>query len=203
MLGAGGVCLVVGLLIGGGPLWSDSKPAAASPRSRVAVVNLSHVLKNYEKYKTFQKELRESIRPFQERTEKNKKAMEALTEEQKLATGAPERLVRIEKKLKQLQRDNEDTNQEARAALEKKQNEELKILYQDVQEAVRRHARAQDLELVVHFNDPVNPAELHSPANIARKMQAAGCTPIFVADGVDITSEILADLNERARRKET
>jgi hypothetical protein len=47
---------------------TKERPAQAKePRTRVALINLTYVIKYYNKYKTFQKELEEIVKPFQDR----------------------------------------------------------------------------------------------------------------------------------------
>src|SRR5262249_8351286 len=162
---------------------------------RVAVVNLTYVIKNYEKFAVFQLDLKEAVKPYQKKDERMKKEAEALQKEVASADTTEERKAGIQKKLKVLQRELEDNKTEAQTFLGKKQQMQLKVLYEDVESATRRYARAHDLELVLHYNDGVTRAELLSPQNITRKMQQGGCMPLYAAPGVDISKEIATALN--------
>jgi hypothetical protein len=57
-------------------------------------------------------------------------------------------------------------------------------------------------DLILHYNDATDDAEPRSEANITRKMQARALIPIFTAPGIDINSDILTALNDRARALE-
>jgi hypothetical protein len=70
----------------------------------------------------------------------------------------------------------------------------------DVEAATRRYAKANDLELVLHYNDAVTTEEVWSPKSIARKAQAGALMPLYAAEGLDITKEIVAALNRDLRR---
>ena len=60
--------LALGVAICVGRLWAQqtgARPAAAEPKTKVAVFNLTYVVKNYEKFKAFQEDLKASVSPFQ------------------------------------------------------------------------------------------------------------------------------------------
>jgi Skp family chaperone for outer membrane proteins len=202
LLRGGGVLLLLGVLVLTGRSWSDARPAPPRPQARVAVVNLTYVLKHYEKFPVFQQDLKEAVKPYQKKDEELKKKAEALTKGAASPNTTEERKAAIEKKLKVLQRELEDNKTEAQALLSKKQEKQLKVLYEDVESATRRYARAHDIELVLHYNDAVTRADLYHPNNITRKMQQGGCMPLYSAPGVDISKEIARALNEALRRRE-
>jgi Skp family chaperone for outer membrane proteins len=102
---------------------------------------------------------------------------------------------KLERDIRVARRLLEDDQEEARRKLTKLTDEQTIALYKRVREAATRYARANDLELVLHYNDATAPADLDIPANIHRKMQAPGCTPLYAAPGIDISKEIVAVLN--------
>ena len=62
----------------------------------------------------------------------------------------------------------------------------------------QRYAASQGIELVLHFNDAdekTQPAEFWSPANVARKMQAGACMPLYITQGMDISEALVGMLN--------
>jgi Skp family chaperone for outer membrane proteins len=201
LLRAGGVLVILTALALAGWSWSDVRKAAPPPRTRIALLNLSHVIKSYDKFTAFQVELKEKTAAFQKLHEEKKKLSDKLATSITEASTEDERAA-SQKKLNALRREMEDIQSELKAVLEKTQGRQLKILYEDVEEATRRYARAHGLELVLHYNDHVTEPDRHSPANLARKMQAGACMPMYVTEGMDISAEIIADLNDRLRRKE-
>jgi outer membrane protein len=202
LLRVGGVVVLLGALILTGRSWSDTEKPAPKPKTRIGVVNLAFVVKNYEKFPLFQQEIQEAAKPFQEKDAKYKKEAEELTREAQDPQTTPARRAAIEKKLKTLQRKAEDNKSEAQQALARKQERQLKALYEDVEAATRRYATARGLELVLHYNDAITQADLKSPQNITGKMQQRGCMPLYSAPGIDISKEIVAALNKDLRRKE-
>jgi Skp family chaperone for outer membrane proteins len=198
LLRAGGVALVAFALVFVGRSTSEPKKAPA-PRSRIALINLSTVIRGYQKYKDFQARTKEEIEDYQKKDKEMRAQLEPLGKEL-LDTELPDQKRReVEDKIKQLKRALEDNQSEAKAVLGKKSDEQMVILYKEVQQAVARYAKANDLELVLHFNDAdakTQAAEFWSPANVARKMQAGACMPMYAAPGLDISEEIIEALNK-------
>src|SRR5436190_1900344 len=74
--------LVLGALLLAGRSWSDTQPAAGPrPQTRIAVVNLSHVVRNYDKFKTYQEELKKAVEPYQAKDTAFKAEGERLSQE--------------------------------------------------------------------------------------------------------------------------
>jgi Skp family chaperone for outer membrane proteins len=194
------VVAALGTLIYVGRLWAQqtavSTPAmAAEPRTRIALLNLTYVVKNYNRYQAFQQEIKKAIEPYQQRDADKKKLAESLIKEREVQTTPADRRDVIEKQLRDLQHDIEENKMEAKKMLDKKSDEQLKILYMDVRGAAHRYALAHNFELVLHYNDATTEADYNSPANIARKMQSGACMPLYAAPGMDISNEVVAALN--------
>jgi Skp family chaperone for outer membrane proteins len=174
---------------------TGATPPATTTHSKVALLNLTYVIKNYAKFKTFQAELKSAVDPFQVKDTSWKKEGEAMVKESSDPKTTAERKDTIEKKLKELTRLIEDNKMEATKVLNKKQGEQLKILYNDVRAAAFRYAQAHGHDMVLHYNDAVTEQEYNSEPNISRKMQAGALMPIYMASGVDISYELVKTLN--------
>jgi Skp family chaperone for outer membrane proteins len=99
--------------------------------------------------------------------------------------------------LKKVEKDLADIGDEAKKVLGKKSDEQMVILYKDIQSVAERYAKAHDIELVLHWNEATTEEDLFSPLNVARKMQAGTCMPVYVAPGMDISKEVVAILNDK------
>lgn len=176
---------------------ATTTPAAptATNKSRVALLNLTYVVKNYTKFTTFQNELKTAVDPFQVKDTAWKKQGEALVKESQDPKTTVEKRDVIEKQLKDLQRQIEDNKNEAAKVLQKKQEDQLKILYGDVRVAAYRYAQAHGYDMVLHYNDAITEQDYNSGPNIARKMQAGALMPIYMSPGVDVSVEIVKTLN--------
>lgn len=195
LLAAG--ALTLGLAIHVSTLLAQStSPATAttsSAKSRIAMINLTYVVKNYTKFKTYQEELKKTVDPFQTKDNGLKAQGEKLAKEAQ--TASAERRDQIERQLKELQRQMEDNKNDAQKVVVKKQEDQLKTLYMDVRSVVERYAAAHGYEMVLHYNDATTSEEYWSPQNIARKMQAGALVPMYMGTGIDISANIVSTLN--------
>lgn len=209
VLAAGGL-LVLGALCYVGQLAAQSRAAgpaaapaqsAAASRTRIALLNLTYVIKNYDKYKHFQDEIKTVIDPFKKTDDELRKRMEELTKQAEDAAkkgGATSR-DELERQATELKRKIEDNSKEAKLVLGKKSDDEMKILFMDVYEAARRYAISHEFDLVLHYNDAVTQEDYMSPPNIGRKLNTGALSPLYVGQGLDISVEVVNMLNYNVR----
>jgi Skp family chaperone for outer membrane proteins len=182
------------------------------PQTRIGLVNLTYVIKNYSKYKDFQEEIRDIIGPFQQKDGQLREKLEQLRlEGQQLSEqasrggkqgeAAVKKLKSVEKKGKQLVREMEDNQAEAKLKLGKRSDDEMKILFIDVLEAVKRYSADHDLDAVLHYNDALTRVDFLSAQNIARKLNTGALMPLTSAPGIDISKDISDLLNFGERNK--
>ena len=200
----GGLVLAMAALLGLGRLWAESKQKKpAPPRTRMALVNLSYVLKNYTRYKHFQEDVRSSVKPFEDRDKKLRgqleKLMAQLKKQREDAAIVPAKAEDIEEKAKKLQREIEDNQIKARRALSKKNEEDMRTLFQDVERAAKRYAAAHDIDVVLHYNDAATQEEYYSPQNIARKLNSGALMPLYCVSGINISKKLVPLMNQRVR----
>jgi Skp family chaperone for outer membrane proteins len=203
VIAAGGILALGVLLYAGrvgaqqqsGAAGSTAPVAAPAPRTRVALLNLSYVIKNYAKFKTFQEEMKQAFEPYQKKDTAKKQALEALTKEAQQPGVTDAKREELTQKAKGIQREIEDNGAEAKAWLGRKTDEQMKILYLDIMDASQRYARAHDFELVLHYNDATTREDFLSPQNIARKLQAGALMPLYAVQGLDISKEVVDNLN--------
>lgn len=169
---------------------APAQPAQA--RTRIALLNLTYVIKNYEKYKHFQEEIKGIVDPFQN-TDKNLRAQ--LEELRKKLEASPSQREEIEHQAKDVQRRLEDNSAEAKLKLGRRSDDEMKILFLDVYEAAQRYATSHDFELVLHYNDAVTKEDYFSAQNIARKLNTGALMPLYWMPNMDISQEVVRVLN--------
>ncbi len=176
-------------------------PAAApEPRTRIALINLPYVLGKYERGMAMQSELKEIAKPFQDRETAKATQREQLVKEAQGPKCTPERREQIEGDVKKLDRERQDNKSDYEKALAKKGDEALKMLFREVQDAAQRYAVAHNFELVLHFNDATTAESYYSPAMIQRKLAPAVCMPLYAVPGMDISQQVVNDLNAAYRR---
>ncbi len=73
-------CLVatVAIVVVVGRSWAESKAKRPAPRTRIGTFNLAYVVKNYDKYKQFQKEIMEVVEPYRKHEAKLRARLEKL-----------------------------------------------------------------------------------------------------------------------------
>jgi Skp family chaperone for outer membrane proteins len=177
---------------------SQSAPPSAAPlRTRIAIFNLTHVIKSYQKYVGFQTEMKEQVKKYEQELENLQKGLKGWQAQlQQLAPSDTAKRDEAERAVREYQRRMQDVSEDTKKQLGSRQDQQAMILYKEIETAVQRYAAANDIELVLHYNDAVSDAELHHPYNIQRKIQMGGCMPVYHARGMDITKPITDMLNQ-------
>lgn len=175
-----------------------TKPVAAPAplRTPVRIINMSHVVKNYNRWKNFQQEYKSIYqRDYEAKVEKMKTDLQAWTKHIENPKTADKDKETATKEIKRLQRDMQELSEDAKQKLGKMEMDKIVQIYKEIEDEVQRFAVANAIELVMHYNDAVEESDLRSPQNIHRKLGNGGCTPYFAAPGMDISNQILAQLN--------
>ena len=170
-----GAVALSGVVFYVGRLWAQTSGTAGhapEPRTRIALLNLSYVIKNYAKFKAYEEEIKTALKPYQDKEEGWRKEAEELNKKAQGPTTAQEEKDRLQKQLTEIQRSVEDNRNEVRKIVTKKQDEGLTVLYNEVRDVATRIARSQNFEMVLHYNDYTEQKEYWSVQNILRKMQA-------------------------------
>jgi len=195
------VAMVAGVVSLGLALYVGSRltaqtGGAAPPSMKMRVVNLQFVIKNYSRTEILRKEHTELFQKYDKEINEIKKEIDGRTAQMSDPKYAAQR-GDFEKEIKRLQRTMQDKTDEARAALDKKQGEIIVQVYKEVEDAVNTYARQGGLEMVLHFNDAVAETDRNTAANIARKMSAGACMPMYITPGLDISQDIVNALNAK------
>lgn len=173
---------------------SAAPRSTAAPRTKIALMNLTYVIKMYSKYTTFQEEIKQLAKRFKDTEDDLRRQGEELSK-QVTATTPAEQRSDIEKKLKEIQRKMEDNGAEAKLVLSRKSGEQMRIIYLDVVLAAQHYAREHDFDLVLHYNDAIEETDFKSSGNIVRKLQAGALIPVYAENGMDISKEVVELLN--------
>ena len=173
--------------------------AAAAPRTKIALLNLTYVISYYEKYKAYKEEMKTKAKVYEDRLKGKQAEAEALSKEAKDPKTAAAQAEEIGRKMKQIQRDAEDIKAEGQAALAKEMDGFMVIVYREVQEAAQKYAVSHDFDLVLQYNEPLDSNEYYSAQNIGRKMNAGALIPLHYSKGMEISPDVLTMLNASYR----
>jgi Skp family chaperone for outer membrane proteins len=202
------VAIVAGVVTLGLALYAGSRLAAqqtgypagaeqsAAPTMKMRMVNLQYVIKNYKRTEVLRTEHTELFKQYDAQIKQIKDTIEQRTKQMQDPQYADKRDA-FEKEIKRLNREMADKTEEARAALDKKQGDLIVLVYKEVDDAVRTYARQANIELVLHYNDAVLESDKNSAANIARKMSAGACMPMYMLPTLDISQEVVNVLNAK------
>lgn len=198
------VAILAGVVTLGAGLYLGSRSTAQGPAGgaatavtmRMRLVNLQHVIKNYKKTDALRGEHTALYTKYDTDINELKKLMEGRQKQLTMKEFEAHK-DGIEKEVKRLQREIQDKGEEARTALAKKEGDLITVIYTEVEDSVRKYAAMNGIELVMHYNDAIADADRRSANNIARKMSAGACMPMYMTEGLDISNEIVNLLNKQ------
>lgn len=194
-----GLFWYVGPLRGQNPTTANNPPAASPPaRTRIGILNLTYVVKNYNKYKLFQEEIKGIVEPFQKKDADLRQQLEGLRKQAaELPRGAAQtpQGEELERKARDIQRQLEDNGAEIKLRLGKRSDDEMKIIFMDITQAVQSYASSHDFEMVLHYNDAVTKEDFLSAQNIGRKLSTGALMPMYWQPSMDISMDVVNVLN--------
>jgi outer membrane protein len=195
------VALVAGTLVYSRPgVGQDGAAASAAtgPTHQVGLIDMAHVFKEYEKFKT----LSEALKAEVEASDADAKAkvqrlqeMQARLTGGTLADGSPE-YATLEQQLVQGSAELETFRKIKQRDFLKKEAEIYKTVYLEVQDMVGRYAKYYKYTVIMRFNrTKVEAAD--NPQDIIQSMNRP---VVYYHEQDDITDPILTSLNEQYRR---
>jgi Skp family chaperone for outer membrane proteins len=183
------------------------EPAAAqvpaSPAPKVAVINLGTVFTRYEKAIHFKKQMEETLQPFKKEIEGLQQEMNSLRKLQAVPMPEPALAQQLQERLTEKAKQIEGAQDKAKKVLGKQNEDNLLVLWQEINEAARRQAEAQDFTLLLAYGEPALPGQVAPLANINRKLQAVehgGVVPLYFHASIDITDRVVQVLNDAYRK---
>jgi Skp family chaperone for outer membrane proteins len=166
--------------------------AAPRPTLKIAVVNMQLVIEKYEKFVNYKKELEEFVKSFQNRETVIKGNAQKANE--KLKNPAASRDA-VEQELEGYKRQLEDLGKEFKKELAKKQQAELVLLYHEIEDMIKRVAQYSGFEMVLQYNELIDPKDPYNAALISQKVHPGVCMPIYANPNLDITNTVIYNLN--------
>jgi Skp family chaperone for outer membrane proteins len=180
---------------------------AANAGTRVAVVNVGTVFAKYEKAQEFKIQLQKLVEPYKTKAEGWRKEMiqydEAIKRGDNKVDGKAYAKEALEKAILERKRALEDMDREVRNLIGTKQEQQLVQLWKEINEGIRTYGQQRGFHMVFGYGDPIEAKDLETFANINRKMQGmdlGAVCPLYVANGLDISDEVVASLNARHKQ---
>ena len=199
---------VLGVVAWSGNLVTAQQPVAPAPaapvaaprplQTRIGLMNMVQVLKEYKKFMAIEENIKKRAMEIDAGLQPFRTEVLRLRELYNNPKTPQEEKEKIEQRTRQLQLDAQVKEDEAKKELIKMNGEAATQIFKEVEDAVNLYARANNLELVLFYNDAVTDVDYYHPANLQRKLtQPAAVMPLFVTPGMDISKQIVASLNAR------
>ena len=176
------------------------QPVTAPLQSKIALVNLGQVIKNYDKFKNYQAQLKTELGPIQGELDKRKGDIVAKETEMNKPETAQQRRDQLQREIKATQREMQDKIDDMNTRTSKQNVAMMQMVYKDVQDAVAAYARAYAIELVLQYTDAVDPAEKTSPRLLEQKLANNACYPLYMDPRMDISNYVTQMLNEHIKK---
>jgi Skp family chaperone for outer membrane proteins len=192
------IAIIVGAAALGAVLCAGPARAQAPQQTKVATINMLVVMKGYKKFDIFRVEMEKLAQPYKDENKKLQdmfKGWKSVAEDPKKSDKERED---AQKYLVQLKRQIEDNSANASKLLGAREDEKVVQIYHEIQDAVKRYALSNGIHVVLQYTEMTSEPEIYTAANIKRKLQSAqvgACTPMYVADGVDISQAVVSMLN--------
>jgi Skp family chaperone for outer membrane proteins len=192
---AGAAALAIGGYLAS-RLWAQtgSQPYSAPAQSRIALVNLNQVFKEYHKSEALQKQSKAIYERWEGTLKGYTSSAEGLQKKAQETT-IPAAREEIAAQLKDLKRKYEDATAARDKEMEKNMETTTQTLFGDLKTAVQQVARSHGLELVMQYNDAITPAEQNNPMLIRSRMTQLACMPLYNVSSIDITDQVTSWLN--------
>ncbi len=176
----------------------NAKPTLAlpsQPQTKVAVVNMSYVMKSYKKWTALKQDHKKMVDQLEVELKSMQDAFDA---KQKLLETTNDYATRkmLRKEVEDLLKRTNEKGDEAKKTFADLEAKSIAVIYKDIQAVSERYAKSHGIELVMHFNDGTTEDEVNTSINIRRKMYEGALFPLYTTPGMDISKEVIALLNK-------
>jgi Skp family chaperone for outer membrane proteins len=171
-------------------------PAAHPIQTRVGLVNMVYILKEYKKFQAIEAPIKARSMEWDKKlTEYRNQLLTLKTKYNDPKTTQAEK-DDIEKSVRKIQADAQGCEEDAKKELTKMQGDAAVQIYQEVKAAVDVYAKTYGYEAVFFYNDAITPTDMMHPANVQRKLMQPACLmPLYFDPRMDISANIVNNLN--------
>jgi Skp family chaperone for outer membrane proteins len=169
--------------------------ASALPGTRVAVVNINKVLKNYAKAQALNGQIKNKVTAYAKQINDKKEEIQKLqTELAKPNVLAPQK-EQMEKQIVNLQRSLQDIDNDARKVISKEQGDIAVQIFREIEGVIKAVAASNNFDVVLSYPDATEDAEMYTQDNVVRKLAAQAAMPLYYKPHVDMTKAVIDTLN--------
>jgi Skp family chaperone for outer membrane proteins len=179
---------------GGGapPLAGPVAVQPAQPATRIALIDVTFIFKNHARFKMQMEEMKRQVQDAEKQVQAERKQLNTMAEELQQYSKGTDKYKELEERIADLSaRMQVNVNRQKSAFLQ----QEARIYfntYQEICQSTDYFCRQYGIDLVIRFNreqaNPDNPEQVLTDIN----------KPVVFQRGLDITEQILRDLNRSA-----
>jgi Skp family chaperone for outer membrane proteins len=175
---------------------SASAPASpAMPATRVAVVNINSVLKNYNKAQYLNSSIKSEVQNYATTMNKIKEEIAKRQAEVAKPGITPPDRERMEKEVVAFQRQLQDLDNDARKKITAKQGDIAVQIFREIETVVDAVAKTNNFDLVLSYPDATTKDEMYVTDNVVRKLASQAAIPLYYKPHVDLTAAVITTLN--------
>ena len=172
-----------------------AQPQPQHVQTRIGILNMGYVLKNYQKVDAYTVEMKENFKKFDDALKAKKGEIEVRTKQAADPKYTQAERDACAKEITNLNRQAEDMQNDMKKYIGTKTDEQMVTIYKEIQEAATRYAMSQGLDCVLTYIDAVKEADFLNPMNVMGKMQQRACMPLYYNKGMDVSVDITNALN--------
>jgi Skp family chaperone for outer membrane proteins len=165
--------------------------------TRVAVVNINKVLKDYKRAQKLNNDIKEKVQQYAQKMDLMRKRISESQAQMTHPTTPPQQREQIEKNILALNRELQDLDNQARKDIGKEQGEIAVAIFKEIEGVIQAVAATNNFDLVLSYPDATDPNEQYLQDNIVRKLAAQAAMPLFYKPHIDLTPAVITTLNYR------
>jgi Skp family chaperone for outer membrane proteins len=177
------------------PASATAPNSPSMPGTRVAVVNINSVLKNFQKAQFQNNSIKQLVQSYAERMNKMKEEIARRQAEMPKPTTTPQAREQMEKEVLAFNRQLQDLDNEARKVVTAKQGEIAVGIFREIETVVDAVAKTNNFDLVLSYPDATTKDEMYVVDNVVRKMASQAAIPLYYKPHIDLTNAVIATLN--------
>lgn len=175
---------------------SGSAPAPPTmPGTRVAIVNINSVLKNYNKAQSLNSSIKLKVQSYADRMNKLKEEVAKIQAELPKPSTTKDLREQYEKQVVALQRQLQDLDNEARKVISADQASIAVQIFREVEQVINAVAATNNFDLVLSFPDATTQEDFYSQDNVVRKLASQAAIPLYYKKHIDLTDAVIKTLN--------
>jgi Skp family chaperone for outer membrane proteins len=180
-------------------LWAQAPGAANYTATKVGVLNLRTVMKNYKKWQQCDAEFQALVKDHEFKEAEYQKNVKKATEVIQNPKSTQKEKEDMDNYLVQLKRYYEDQTKQLAKGAAAKNEANINQLYQEIEQAVARYSQANGYHMIFLYFDLTDRTEKYMPQFIQHKLTKLAETscayPFYYAPGLDVSNEVVNVLN--------